>query len=118
MVDYYAGISRHINFSQLQNPSSKFELLDIIGEGTYGEVYHAREISSGRSVAVKIMENIADNIEEIDEEFLVLRDLCLHPNIPAFYGLYLKFGQGKRDDDQLWIVMEVSTSIVVCFNVT
>ena len=30
------------------------------------------------------MESIADNIEEIDEEFLVYRDLCLHPNIPSF----------------------------------
>ena len=109
MVDYYAGISRHINFSELQDPSGKFELLEPIGEGTRGEVYHALEIPTGRSVAVKIMENIASNIEEIDEEFLVLRDLSLHPNIPAFYGLYLKFGPGRREDDQLWIVMEVST---------
>lgn len=57
-------------------------------------------------MAVKMMENIADNIEEIDEEFLVLRDLCLHPNIPSFHGLYLKLGC-KREEDQLWIVMEV-----------
>lgn len=62
--------------------------------------------SSGRSVAIKIMENIADNIEEIDEEYLVYRDLCLHPNIPSFYGLYFKPGK-KRQEDQLWFVMEV-----------
>lgn len=120
--DYYAGISRHINFSILPNPSDKVELLEIIGEGTYGEVYSARETASGtllcvysyltpvadagRSVAVKIMESIADNIEEIDEEFLVYRDLCLHPNIPSFYGLYFNAGK-KREEDQLWFVMEV-----------
>lgn len=52
------------------------------------------------------MENIADNIEEIDEEFLVYRDLCLHPNIPSFYGLYFNPGK-KREEDQLWFVMEV-----------
>lgn len=63
--------------------------------------------STGRSVAIKIMENIADNMEEIDEEFLVYRDLCLHPNIPSFYGLYFNAGK-KREDDQLWFVMEVS----------
>lgn len=53
------------------------------------------------------MEAIADNIEEIEEEFLVLRDLCLHPNIPSFYGLYLKKHASKREEDQLWFVMEV-----------
>lgn len=55
-------------------------------------------------MAVKVLENISDNIEEIDEEFLVLRDLCLHPNIPSFYGIYLKLGT-KREEDQIWIVM-------------
>ena len=56
------------------------------------------------------MESIADNIEEIDEEFLVYRDLCLHPNIPSFYGLYFNAGK-KREDDQLWFVMEVSECV-------
>jgi len=59
-------------------------------------------------VAVKIMENIGENIEEIDEEFLVYRDLCLHPNIPSFFGIFLKSAK-KREDDQLWFVMEVSS---------
>ena len=58
-------------------------------------------------VAVKILENVADNIEEIEEEFLVLRDLSLHPNIPAFYGLYLRRG-ATQEEDQLWFTMEVS----------
>ena len=39
----------------------------------------------------------------------MLRDLCLHPNIPQFYGMFFRPGR-KRDDDQLWFVMEVSTS--------
>lgn len=47
LEDYYAGISRHINFAILPNPGDKFELQQIIGEGTYGEVYSAKEISSG-----------------------------------------------------------------------
>lgn len=53
-------------------------------------------------MAVKILENVADNIEEIEEEFLVLRDLSRHPNIPAFHGLYF-----RPEVDQLWITMEV-----------
>ena len=63
---------------------------------------------TGQKVAVKIIEQIADNIEEIEEEYLILRDLCLHPNIPSFYGIYLK-KSSRREDDQLWFVMEVTS---------
>lgn len=57
-------------------------------------------------MAVKIIENIADNIDEIEEEYLILRDLCMHPNIPQFHGIYMKKAQ-RREEDQLWFVMEV-----------
>ena len=65
---------------------------------------------TGQYVAVKIMESIGDNIEEIEEEYLILRDLCLHPNIPTFYGLYLKRGK-RREEDQLWFAMEVTANV-------
>lgn len=55
---------------------------------------------------LQILENIAENIEEIEEEFLVFRDLSSHPNIPEFFGLFLKRGVSS-DDDQIWFVMEV-----------
>lgn len=55
----------------------------------------------------QILENIAENIEEIEEEFLVFRDLSSHPNIPEFFGLFLKRGISS-EDDQIWFVMEVS----------
>ena len=64
--------------------------------------------SADKYVAIKILEDITDNIEEIEEEYLVLRDLCLHPNIPQFHGMFFRPGR-KRDDDQLWFVMEVSS---------
>ncbi|XP_063238383.1 mitogen-activated protein kinase kinase kinase kinase 4-like [Bacillus rossius redtenbacheri] len=59
-------------------------------------------------VAVKILENVSDNVEEIEEEYLVLRDLSLHPNLPAFHGLFLRRG-ASREEDQLWFVMELCT---------
>ena len=61
-------------------------------------------------MAVKILENVADNIEEIEEEYLVLRDLSMHPNIPAFHGLFLRPGQ-TQEEDQLWFIMEVRFSL-------
>ncbi|KAK2723178.1 myosin-IIIb-like isoform X3 [Artemia franciscana] len=102
----YLGLSQHIHFDDLPDPSGRFQLDGVIGEGTYGEVFKAFDLETGQKIAVKIMENIADNIEEIEEEYLVLRDLCLHPNIPSFIGLFLKKG-GRRDEDQLWFCMEL-----------
>lgn len=57
------------------------------------------------------MENITENIEEIEEEFLVFRDLSGHRNIPEFFGLFLKRGVCP-DDDQIWFVMEVGIRFI------
>ncbi|KAH9369900.1 hypothetical protein HPB48_013905 [Haemaphysalis longicornis] len=61
-----------------------------------------------RLVAVKIMENIADNVEEMEEEHRVLRDLCVHPNIPTYFGIFFQPAP-CREDDQVWFVMELCT---------
>lgn len=57
-------------------------------------------------MAIKIMENIGENLEEIEEEYLILRDLSLHPNLPSFHGIFFKKGS-KQEEDQAWLVMEV-----------
>ncbi|XP_068215254.1 myosin-IIIb-like isoform X2 [Palaemon carinicauda] len=102
----YMGMSQHIDFDNLPDPNTRFELLEIIGEGTYGEVFAAKDHDTGESVAIKIMENIGENLEEIEEEYLILKDLSLHPNLPAFHGIYVKKGP-KIEEDQAWIVMEL-----------
>lgn len=104
----YHGLSQHVNFDLIPDPGERFQLEELIGEGTYGEVYAAYDKESGKKVAVKILENVADNIEEIEEEYLVLRDLSLHPNIPIFHGLFLKRAKPGQEEDQLWFVMEVA----------
>nr|QDR51010.1 neither inactivation nor afterpotential C-2 [Manduca sexta] len=104
----YRGLSQHVELDRAADPRDRFTLQELIGEGTYGEVYCARDKKSGRRVAVKILENITENIEEIEEEFLVFRDLSSHPNIPEFFGLFLKRG-ASSDDDQIWFVMELCT---------
>lgn len=103
----YAGLSQHIDFNRLPCPGNRFELQDLIGEGTYGEVYCAKDKKSNKHVAVKILESISDNLEEIEEEYLVLRDLSDHPNLPTFVGIFLRKG-ASFEDDQLWFVMEVN----------
>lgn len=102
----YQGLSQHVNLDSVPDPSDRFILEEIIGEGTYGEVYSALDKATEKKVAIKILENVADNIEEIEEEFLVLRDLSKHPNIPLFHGLFLKRAE-PSEEDQLWFVIEV-----------
>ena len=66
--------------------------------------------SIGHRVAVKILENVREFIEEIEEEFRVLQHLGNHANLPEFYGLYLKPADketGFPQKDQLWIAMEL-----------
>ncbi|XP_041975163.1 myosin-IIIb-like isoform X2 [Aricia agestis] len=104
----YRGLSQHVELDRAADPRDRFTLQELIGEGTYGEVYCAKDRKSGRRVAVKILENITENIEEIEEEFLVFRDLSTHPNIPEFFGLFLKRGV-TSEDDQIWFVMELCT---------
>lgn len=103
----YRGLSRHVNLDAIAEPGDRFALKQLIGEGTYGEVFAAHDKQTDTEVAIKILENVADNIEEIEEEYLVLKDLSVHPNIPLFYGLYLKRSCQSPEDDQLWFVLEV-----------
>ncbi|CRL04515.1 CLUMA_CG017591, isoform A [Clunio marinus] len=105
----YIGLSQHIDFNKLSVPTERFELQHLIGEGTYGEVYCAKDHVSGKGVAIKILESITDNLEEIEEEFLVLKDLSKgHDNLPEFHGIFLKKGK-HPEEDQLWFVMELCT---------
>ncbi|KAL0100753.1 hypothetical protein PUN28_019257 [Cardiocondyla obscurior] len=105
----YHGLSQHVNFDAIPDPGERFQLEELIGEGTYGEVYAAYDKETGSKVAIKILENVADNVEEIEEEYLVLRDLNRHPNIPLFHGLFLKRAKPGQEEDQLWFVMELCT---------
>ncbi|KAG0429237.1 hypothetical protein HPB47_023824, partial [Ixodes persulcatus] len=105
LAAYYRGISKHLDLLSLPAPGDRFTLVQVVGEGTYGEVYAARDKLTDRLVAVKIMENIADNVEEMEEEHRVLRDLCVHPNIPTYFGIFFQ-PAACREDDQVWFVME------------
>ena len=61
---------------------------------------------SGEVAAVKILESIHEIIEEIEEEYKILIKYGNHPNMPKFYGLFLRTGD-TGSDDQLWFIMEV-----------
>lgn len=103
----YSQYSQIIKFDELKCPDDQWELLESIGEGTYGEVFKAKNLKSGDYAAVKIMESINEVIEEIEEEYMILRDLSNHPNLPKFFGIFLK---RYNEEDQLWLVIELCSN--------
>ncbi|XP_072840184.2 mitogen-activated protein kinase kinase kinase kinase 2 isoform X1 [Pogona vitticeps] len=83
----------------LQDPRLRYELLQRIGSGTYGDVYKARDTETGELAAIKIVKiDPGDDIGAIQQEITTLRD-CRHPNVVAYFGSYLR-------KDRLWICME------------
>ena len=60
---------------------------------------------AGKAVAVKVLESVYEVIEEIEEEYLILRDHGRHPNLPSFFGIFMQ--KSPSSADQLWIAMEV-----------
>jgi serine/threonine protein kinase len=44
----YAEMSQIVPFGELPDPRDSWELVNKIGEGTYGEVHKARHLHNGR----------------------------------------------------------------------
>ncbi|KAD4178526.1 hypothetical protein R6Q59_022121 [Mikania micrantha] len=65
-------------------PGGKYEKGRLIGTGTFAKVYHGRELSTGESVAIKVInkDQIKDQamVEQIQREISATR-LLRHPNI-------------------------------------
>jgi serine/threonine protein kinase len=94
-----------IDLSQLRNPGGIFELIEVVGNGTYGQVYKGRHVRTGQLAAIKIMEVTEDEEEEIKLEIEVLKKHSHHVNIATYYGAFIEKRDGGQED-QLWLVME------------
>lgn len=94
-----------IDLSQLRDPAGIFELIEVIGNGTYGQVHKGRHMKTGQLAAIKIMDVTEDEEEEIRLEVDVLRKFSYHQNIATYYGAFVKKGD-PGCEDQLWLVME------------
>ncbi|XP_061365995.1 cyclin-dependent kinase C-2 C-like [Gastrolobium bilobum] len=69
--------------------TDSFEKLDKIGQGTYSSVFQAREVETGRMVALKKVrfDNLqAESIRFMAREIIILRTLD-HPNIMKLEGI-------------------------------
>uniref|UniRef100_T1IWF0 non-specific serine/threonine protein kinase n=1 Tax=Strigamia maritima TaxID=126957 RepID=T1IWF0_STRMM len=94
-----------IDLNSLKDPAGIFDLIEVVGNGTYGQVYKGRHTKTGQLAAIKVMDVTEDEEEEIKLEINVLKKFSHHRNIATYYGAFIKKSPPGKDD-QLWLVME------------
>ncbi|XP_019055120.1 PREDICTED: germinal center kinase 1-like isoform X2 [Nelumbo nucifera] len=79
---------------------SRFSSLELIGKGSFGDVYKGFDKELNKDIAIKVidLEEAEDEIEDIQKEISVLQQ-CRSPYITEYYGSYLH-------QTKLWIIME------------
>lgn len=84
----------------IEATGSRFSSLELIGRGSFGDVYKAFDKEINKVVAIKVidLEESEDEIEDIQKEISVLSQ-CRSPYITEYYCSYLH-------QTKLWITME------------
>ncbi|KAK7244247.1 hypothetical protein RIF29_39066 [Crotalaria pallida] len=79
---------------------SRFSSLELIGQGSFGDVYKGFDKELNKEVAIKVidLEESEDEIDDIQKEISVLSQ-CRSQYITEYYGSYL-------NQTKLWIIME------------
>uniref|UniRef100_A0A803STK9 Protein kinase domain-containing protein n=1 Tax=Anolis carolinensis TaxID=28377 RepID=A0A803STK9_ANOCA len=94
-----------LDLAALRDPAGIFELVQVVGNGTYGQVYKGRHVKTGQLAAIKVMNVTEDEEEEIKLEINMLKKYSHHRNIATYYGAFVRKSPAGQDD-QLWLVME------------
>ena len=79
------------------DPSKKFEILEKLGEGSYGAVYKAKDRETEALAAIKIVP-VEKELDELMNEIKILKK-CDSQYVTKYFGSYLK-------GDNIWIAME------------
>ncbi|KAJ9537662.1 hypothetical protein OSB04_030395 [Centaurea solstitialis] len=84
----------------MEAAGSRFSDLELIGRGSFGDVYKGFDKKNNKEVAIKVidLEESEDEIEDIQKEIAVLQQ-CRSPYITEYYGSHLH-------ETKLWIIME------------
>ncbi|KAM9296392.1 serine/threonine-protein kinase 4-like [Gastrophryne carolinensis] len=80
-----------------KQPEEVFDVLEKLGEGSYGSVYKASHKETSQIVAIKQIP-VESDLQEIIKEISIMQQ-CDSPHVVKYYGSYFK-------NSDLWIVME------------
>uniref|UniRef100_A0A667X862 non-specific serine/threonine protein kinase n=1 Tax=Myripristis murdjan TaxID=586833 RepID=A0A667X862_9TELE len=83
--------------SLTKQPEEVFDVLEKLGEGSYGSVFKAHLKETGEIVAIKQVP-VESDLQEIIKEISIMQQ-CNSPHVVRYYGSYFK-------NSDLWIVME------------
>ena len=84
----------------------RYELLELLGEGSIGRVYRARDRADGVEVGVKLLRrDRPDHLQRLKNEFRSLAGL-FHPNLAQLYELHV-------DDDVAFLTLECLSAVPV-----
>ncbi|KXG23797.1 probable serine/threonine-protein kinase At1g54610 [Sorghum bicolor] len=84
--------------------ADSFEKLEKVGQGTYSSVFRARELATGRLVALKKVRFDSvepESVRFMAREILILRRLRGHPNVVGLEGLIT-----SRSSSSIYLVFE------------
>jgi len=87
------------NEISLEDPEEVFEMLDIIGEGSYGLICTCRNVKRDKIMAIKFLDIEEEEEAGLQQELDILRESSGCPYIVEYNGCYIK-------DSTLLIVME------------
>uniref|UniRef100_A0A9J8D478 non-specific serine/threonine protein kinase n=1 Tax=Cyprinus carpio carpio TaxID=630221 RepID=A0A9J8D478_CYPCA len=54
--DFTTTSLSNIDLASLRDPAGIFELIEVVGNGTYGQVYKGRHVKTGQLAAIKVMD--------------------------------------------------------------
>jgi sporulation-specific protein 1 len=110
LMNRFALQNRYFSNKQKQlsqnDRSSELEILNLIGEGSFGAVYRATHRSTGAGVAVKVIANASSSKKEeekIKGEIEIL-SRCDSPYIVGYFECFIKPATSKPGE--MWIIME------------
>ncbi|KAH3760512.1 STE20 family protein kinase [Pelomyxa schiedti] len=86
------------NWSGVDNPSKSFNLVEVLGQGAFGVVFHAVHAPSSMTMAIKVIPLEHEDLDDIKIEIDVLKK-CRHPNIVCYYGCF-------SCETSFWILMD------------
>ena len=114
VVDFYFREQMKLDEASLtRQPEEVFDILNKLGEGSYGSVYKAIHKDSRQVLAIKQVP-VDTDLQEIIKEISIMQQ-CDSPYVVKYYGSYFKNTDLWVGSDMLAIT-SVTTLIHLCFN--